>query len=134
MMNKMADLINRDAFIIGLNERRAKAYLSKLYDCDTEAEKKQIDYEMYYSTQSLVEALMREPAVNAVPITHGHWIPHDEIIDGLHSYGSGYSQCSACKKVQWLAQVAEWSMNFCPSCGTKMDEKDGEHNEPNGNE
>ena len=66
----MADLINRDAFIVGLKERRAKAYLSELYDCDTEAEKQRIDDEMYYSTQSFIDVLMREPAVDAVPVSY----------------------------------------------------------------
>lgn len=64
----MADLINRDAFIVELKERRAKAYLSELYDCDTEAEKQRIDDEMYYSTQSFIDVLMCEPAVDAMPV------------------------------------------------------------------
>lgn len=121
----MSDLINRDAFIVGLKERRAKAYLSELYDCDTEAEKQQIDDEMYYSTQSFIEVLMREPAVDAVQVVHGHWVgeDYDGYADGCPVYFS--YRCSKCNAI-FQTDDEPIDFDYCPRCGSKMDEKECE--------
>lgn len=64
----MADLIDRNTFILLLKTRRAEAYLSELDDCDTEEEKCRINDEMYYSTQSFIDVMKCQPVVDAVPV------------------------------------------------------------------
>lgn len=64
----MADLIDRNTFILSLKTRRAEAYLSELDDCDTEEEKCRINDEMYYSTQSFIDVMKCQPVVDAVPV------------------------------------------------------------------
>lgn len=53
------------------------------------------------------------PAVDAVPVVHGRWVP---------SKYKGFCECSECHDVfvytEWLTG-GKWS--FCPNCGAKMD-------------
>lgn len=56
-----------------------------------------------------------EPAVDAVPVRHGKWIPHEDE-DGEH-YGDKCSECS-----EWYV-MPYGKTNFCPNCGARMDAK-----------
>lgn len=77
---------------------------------------------------NLKQIINNIPTIDATPVVHGHWIPYDKIVDDF-SYAFGYGQCSACKKVRWLVLANGRQMNYCPSCGAKMDEKDSEQYE-----
>lgn len=109
----MADLIDRDVFILSLKERRAKAYLSELNDCDTEAEKQRIDDEMYYSTQSFIDVMKCQPTVDAVPIIHAH---------PIFEHGRNNAKCSNCGNYTIEYDMDNWD-KYCSHCGAKMDER-----------
>ena len=62
------------------------------------------------------------PAVDVVPVRHGHWIEQCE--ESLY-------RCSACG-TEWITiegTPKENGMDFCPHCGAKMDGKEREENE-----
>jgi len=53
------------------------------------------------------------PTVDAAPVRHGRWTDKD----------GGIATCSVCGD-RW----GVWSvMQYCPSCGARMDGKDGEN-------
>ena len=65
-----------------------------------------------------------EPTVDAVPVRHGKWID-------LKPQGDSRFMCTVCK---WKEKVPTcmgeptiW--RFCPSCGARMDGKDGDHHD-----
>lgn len=74
-------------------------------------------------TQSRVRKL---PAVNAVREIHGHWIEDEGTYPGP---GLANNICSACGKMIFTCERG-WSKKwqFCPQCGTKMDENAPEQN------
>lgn len=54
-------------------------------------------------------------AADVAPVRHGRWIERKS----FHAEGGIVAKCSACQKdVQYLGNP----LNFCPNCGTKMDE------------
>lgn len=62
-----------------------------------------------------------EAEFDAVPIVHGHWL--------LTDYGK--LKCSKCGLLSAMSRSfsgAQYKSNYCPSCGAKMDGKDGERN------
>ena len=66
------------------------------------------------------EVLNSMPAVDAVPVVHGHWIEIDEG-DGDYTY-----DCSVCGGKWWVAADTtpeENGMKYCPNCGAKMDKE-----------
>lgn len=56
------------------------------------------------------------PTIDVVPVRHGHWTD-DTGIEGAWNY------CSVC------GEQAIDLYNYCPNCGAKMDEEDGDHHE-----
>ena len=65
--------------------------------------------------QALREALGRVESVDAVPVKHGRWIE-----DPVDDWGCRCSECG---------QLELYQSDYCPSCGAKMDRKDGDGNE-----
>ena len=59
--------------------------------------------------QSLIHLM---PAVDAVPVIHGHW-------DIDKSFMPFISTCSECGAIYDIDGAFEW--NFCPNCGAQMD-------------
>ena len=59
-----------------------------------------------------------QPAVDAVPVVHAHWINHYDDIFPEDSM----IECSACH--EYMNYMA--CDNFCQNCGAKMDGRDGE--------
>lgn len=57
-------------------------------------------------------AIENFPAVDAVPVKHGHWI----YCKG--SNGKDYRKCSVCLHTQEITGV----LNYCSICGARMDE------------
>ena len=58
----------------------------------------------------------KQPTVEAEPVVHGQWIPHENMIRS--PLFEDYS-CSECGK-------AGFHTNFCAYCGAKMDGKEEE--------
>lgn len=52
-----------------------------------------------------VDDMFKEPAVDAEPVKHGHWIVADD----------GVTRCSICYG------ASDYERNFCGDCGAKMD-------------
>ena len=48
------------------------------------------------------------PTVDAVEVVHGRWIVNNK-----------EAICSACKFTTF--EWAEWTFNYCPNCGARMD-------------
>lgn len=67
--------------------------------------------------KKICEAIEALPTVDAVPVVHGRWIPHEDE-DGEH-YGDKCSECG-----EWYVMPFR-KTNFCPNCGAKMDGKEG---------
>ena len=69
-----------------------------------------------------VDGIKNLPAVDAVEVVHGRWIPRYEIKemyyspDDIEQYKVPYGfSCSVCDK--WISART----NYCPNCGAKMD-------------
>ena len=64
------------------------------------------------SAAAVYELIRGAPAADVAPVLHGRWVAsHDE-----------FCQCSLCKYPVYAA----WNTtNYCPNCGAKMDECDG---------
>jgi len=87
-----------------INTDAAYAVLTAYYHHSTDAQH-----------AALREALGQVESVDAVPVRHGRWTDKD----------GGIATCSVCGD-RW----GVWSvMQYCPSCGAKMDGKDGENND-----
>lgn len=58
------------------------------------------------------------PTIEAVPVRHGQWIP----FDGW--FNKGIVKCSVCRHTLDMHGVnaGRGDANFCPNCGSKMDE------------
>ena len=58
------------------------------------------------------------PTADVVPVKHGHWIERTDYV------GDTYYDCSACGESWTTIEGDPWDngMNYCPKCGTKMDE------------
>lgn len=78
---------------------------------------------------ALSEALGRVESVDAVPVVHGRWIIKDN--PGTGWYRVTCSECgedvtSTIPMIGFFPNCkAIW--DYCPYCGAKMDEKDGEN-------
>lgn len=58
------------------------------------------------------------PTADVVPVKHGHWIERTDYV------GDTYYDCSACGE-SWTTiegDPLDNGMDYCPKCGTKMDE------------
>jgi len=63
-----------------------------------------------------------EPVKDVAPVIHAHW---NEFSDYT---GTFYAECSRCGLVWWLEEgtAEDNEMYYCPKCGAKMDEKEGQ--------
>lgn len=59
-----------------------------------------------------VRLLRSIPAVDAVPVVHGSWIPKETMINHPFAFNR---YCSVCKS------DANMMTPYCPNCGAKMD-------------
>ena len=59
------------------------------------------------------------PAADVAPVRHGHW---NDINPAVLKPGVNWvCRCSECGCPQ------DYKHNYCPSCGARMDEKEGKH-------
>ena len=64
-------------------------------------------------------AILDAPAADVAPVVHGQWIHTD-----LASHWHGKDECSECTYHE--KDRSDLShFNYCPNCGAKMDEGDG---------
>ena len=98
----MADYINKQAFLDYM--KRTDRYFNVKFDIEN------------------------FPNADVAPVRHGQWIPLTECAnEGVY--------CSICKKKVWKSDYAQCSKksrnklesNYCPNCGTKMDEKENDN-------
>lgn len=61
------------------------------------------------------------PAVDAVPVRHGKWLPKHHYIAG-YEFVSGHI-CSECGNDALNAEGDDFLTDYCPNCGAKMDER-----------
>lgn len=68
------------------------------------------------------------PAIDAVPVVHGHWISedYDGFADSCPVYYS--YRCSQCNTL-FETDDEPIDFDFCPHCGAKMDLKGGEQDD-----
>ena len=66
-------------------------------------------------TKEGVKIINQFPSVDVAPVRHGHWIYHR---DNLFPSDST-QECSYCHEEESLTLYND---NYCPNCGTKMDE------------
>ena len=69
----------------------------------------------------IIEIVEEQPAVNAVPVRHGKWLPKHHYIAG-HEFVSGHI-CSECGDDAMNAEGDEFLTDYCPWCGARMDEE-----------
>jgi rubrerythrin len=72
--------------------------------------------EFVYDTNAVLESIDAQPAVDAAPVVHGHWIDKTTTAKGLSIYRF---VCSACGHIFFNAGIDNF--NFCPDCGARMD-------------
>ena len=58
---------------------------------------------------SIIDAITKQPAVDAEPVQHGHW---DDSFDGITPY------CSVCGMSH---NCINRTPDYCPHCGARMD-------------
>lgn len=64
--------------------------------------------ELWQDEEYVKAKIMKQPAVDAVPVVHGRWIEDNY----------GYFHCSECG-FEW--DESEVTSKYCPDCGAKMD-------------
>lgn len=60
------------------------------------------------------------PTVDVAPVVHGHWITV------YREDGTKADKCSVCTDA---VKYFDYKYGWCPHCGAKMDESEGEENE-----
>lgn len=66
---------------------------------------------LYCHNERAILEINKQPTIDHVK--HGHWIPKETMVRSI--FAKNYV-CSTCG-------VENFQFNFCPDCGTKMDEK-----------
>ena len=59
--------------------------------------------------------IAKAPTIDAVEVVHARWVD-----PCINKYGHPCHHCSACR-----FKASQKDRNFCPSCGAKMDAKEG---------
>lgn len=97
----MADLIRRSDAVISIENSGLDEY------CREKLE------------EYLIGRINALPAVDAVEVRHGEWIPKNS--DGSWRVDT----CSECKKDTHYVRYAP-AYTYCPNCGARMDREDGD--------
>ena len=107
----MADLISREAAIDGL-----------LAFCPERTESGSLDEYGATVLYAAIDVVLKQlPAVDAVPVVHGHWVKMTGMMPPEYH---GHYECSEC---QWHMKglrnswTREEELTYCPNCGAKMD-------------
>lgn len=65
----------------------------------------------------LYEAIKNAPAIDAEPVQHGRWIKKD----AMDEWYGPVVKCDLCGEM-----VLDMAFEFCPYCGAKMEQPEGE--------
>lgn len=75
-----------------------------------------------FTLGAIIEGMDDIETEEVAPVVHAHWIETEDLS------GNHYAECSNCCLLWWIdgesSQEAE--MNYCPRCGAKMDEEEGQ--------
>lgn len=74
-----------------------------------------------WDTMGVLALIDRQSAVDVAPVVHAHW---KEI---AHEGTTTLCECTSCG--DWMFFHYEYSPNYCPTCGAKMDESEDEGDE-----
>lgn len=66
------------------------------------------------------------PAADVAPVVHAHWVEYPECLKYPNAYNDDHIVCSACKECFSVLDNDTERFNYCPNCGAKMDEEDGD--------
>ena len=100
-------LVNADALLGELEK----------YSDPTAMSKNDYQFGMQQRLETCIELIEDAPTVDATPVVHGRWT-----IGSYRPAAFPYC-CSNCKAFHRARY------GYCPSCGAKMDGKDGEHHD-----
>ena len=63
------------------------------------------------------------PSADVEPVKHGHW----KVVSDEYGGKAYICECSECEDTVWVYKDANRKWNYCPNCGTKMDEEEQEN-------
>lgn len=69
--------------------------------------------ELWHDEQYIKAKIMKQPAVDAEPVRHGHWVKE---LDRNYHYRWHCSECG-------FVEAIILRFHYCPGCGAKMDGK-----------
>ena len=72
--------------------------------------------ELWQDEEYIKAKIMKQPAVDAVPVVHGRWFIDTAFGNDVMSNGR-MVLCSECGQGRFTGKT-----NYCPNCGAKMDE------------
>lgn len=112
----MPDLIDREELIMDMKD--TKENVMRMFQFP----KNQINVAEAVADAMLYNA-RHAPAVDVVPVVHGHWISEADKYSLVNHLYHPYI-CSECNTVYWVYQPNGEliGMDFCPHCGAKMDD------------
>lgn len=70
--------------------------------------------ELWQDEEYIKTKIMKQHAVDAVPVVHGRWIKYEPDMHGTEPLA-----CNVCNYL--FAQL--YPQNYCPNCGAKMETK-----------
>ena len=68
----------------------------------------------YLLAAKVLREVSDAPTVDAVPVVHGRWEPHDRV------FGDNFLVCSKCQFVSEDKATRRY-YHYCPNCGAMMD-------------
>lgn len=74
------------------------------------------DCDWGFGRKNVLEVINSVPAADVAPVRHGRWE-----LCRLENCAI----CSACGDEHYLGTMHQFSRNYCPNCGAKMDLKEG---------
>ena len=66
------------------------------------------------------------PAADVAEVRHGRWIGFPECLKYPNAYSDDHIICSVCEECFNFLDNDTERFDFCPHCGAKMDESEGE--------
>lgn len=67
-------------------------------------------------TVEMLEEVRKAPTIDAVPVTHGHWVEKELFIPWCDDDVDVFYECSCC------GTESGGTSPYCPNCGARMDE------------
>ena len=77
--------------------------------------------ELWQDKEYIEAKIMKQHAVDAVPVVHARWINYPECLGYDGAYTDEHIVCSACHSVWNIIDNDADRFDHCPVCGAKMD-------------